>query len=144
MVKNLTHYTQGAHFPGMKSVVSDIGIEEITRIATPAQIGANVNDYHPVDAADSKKKLETSVLIRISGSADGWLITGLLAPSPVVGRRVRLTNVSADAVGFVLKDKNNGSLVGNRFDFGGADFALASGRSADLFYDVVSLKWRLI
>lgn len=98
--------------------------------ATPSQITANQNNYQP----------SKSTLLRLSTDASRN-ITGL--KGGVRGRVLIIINVGSNNL--VLQDENASSDAGNRIaTHSGGDITLGAEDGALLWYDVTSLRWRLI
>ena len=98
---------------------------------SPSQITADQNNYGPAG-------IETANVLRISSDA-ARNVTGLLALP--AGGSMLLLNMGA--FGITLMNESASSSASNRFAIG-ADFVLATGRGALLWYDSTSARWRLI
>lgn len=97
---------------------------------TLAQITANQDDY----------EIGNSTVLRLSTDASRD-ITGL--KGGIKGRVLIIINTGAEDI--VLKDEDASSIVGNRIaTHSGADITLGTEDGAFLFYDITSLRWRLI
>lgn len=103
-------------------------------VITPATITANQNDYTPTSWTIAN-------MGRLSSDAP-WDITGFAAISSGVTRKL-LVNVGANSI--VLKNENVGSVAANRIHVpGGGDVTLAADETADIWYDVVTTRWRVV
>lgn len=111
----------------------------LNKVISPAQITANQNDYQPSGG-------ENAGLWRISSDA-ARNVTGLYMGSAVGvplfpgGARITLTNVGSFTITLTHEDAL--SVARNRFHFStGANRALASDQSVDIFWDGTTQRWR--
>ena len=102
---------------------------------SPAQITSDQNDFSPTSLADNTVlRLDTD-----SNSGAGRSITGLAGGAD--GRVITVINIGSNPLR--LKAENASSTASNRFGFA-IDLVLGSKRSAVLWYDSTSSRWRLI
>lgn len=115
------------------TTVSDLAANiQFSGDITPSQITSNQNDYNPTG-------LSTAGILRLSTDASRN-ITGLAGGTD--GRIIVIHNVGAFDV--VLKNQDTGSTTaGDRFLFG-ADSTIAADKSATLWYDSTSSRWRML
>jgi len=103
-------------------------------VITPATITADQNDYTPTQWGIAN-------IARLSSDALRN-ITGFAAVSPGVTRKL-LVNAGANPI--VLKNEDLGSSIANRIHVpGGVDVTLAADETANIWYDVVTTRWRVV
>jgi hypothetical protein len=105
-------------------------VDHVFAVSTPAQITGDVNNYALASPA---------LYHRLSTDAS-HNITGFAAPSGA--RQVILINVGAQDI--VLKHLNAGSTAANQIICPTGDITLGPDESAVLFYDTVTLKFRVL
>ena len=102
-----------------------------TGVLTPPQIVNDQDDYNPIG-------ITSNCFIRLS--SDGLRnITGLQSVS--IGRIIIMLNVGSNNV--VLKNESVSSSEGNRFSLK-TDLTLVANASAIIYYDGVSLRWKVL
>lgn len=102
---------------------------------SPSQITSDQNDYSPTSLADNAVlRLDTD-----SNSGAGRSLTGLAGGAD--GRIITIINIGSNPLR--LKAENSSSSAANRFGFA-VDLVLGSKRSAVLWYDSTSSRWRLL
>src|SRR3990167_2263510 len=107
----------------------------ISSVLTPAQITANQNNYNPTGYGD------TYSILRLASDA-ARNITGLLVPTAITdGKVVIIFNVGGFNI--TLVDESASSTAANRFALS-AGIVIAPDDSAMLWYDITSLRWRLV
>lgn len=112
--------------------VTQTGAHVDTGIVTPAQIAANTDDYDPAGLAAAR-------VLRLSTDASRNL-TGIVAG--VTGRRLLLLNVGTQDL--VLKHDTTSTAANRFFGPGSADFTLTANSAVELWYDITSLRWRVL
>lgn len=102
-------------------------------VASPAALGVgNNNNYDPGDG---------NTTLRLSANGAGSTLTGLVNNN-ASGRRIRIINVSANALTLSHQDAN--SSANNRIlSPTGANIVLGADDIADLEYDLTSIRWRV-
>lgn len=114
---------------GRTIFVGDIVIDGII---SPPSFAVAQNDYAPTG-------INSANVIRLAATLASN-ITGILAPSPVRSKLITLVNTSA--VTLTLVNNSASSLAANRFQIG-ANVAITTGKSQQLWYDVTTAAWRV-
>lgn len=113
--------------------VSVGGSLALTSALSPAEIGANQDDYNPTN-------LYTSTVIRLTSDASRD-ITGIIPTDNLLaGQVLILLNVGATN-DIVLKNESVSSTAAYRFAIG-ADITLGPNEGAGILYDPTSARWR--
>lgn len=110
-------------------------IGSVSFVLITATFATSQNNYNPTGFAEASH-------VRLDPTATGLSITGLQAPAVGDTHVKGLVNITANPV--QLPNQDVLSLVANRFALpGGADFFVGPGESAVVFYDTVSLRYRI-
>lgn len=99
-------------------------------VISPATLSADVDNYEPAG-------FDTASIVRLSASTN-VTITGLLAG--VSGRWITLENIGPSRI--TLSADATSSAAANRFALDGS-FFLSAGQSTVIWYDGISLRWRV-
>lgn len=115
--------------PTFAGVISSTAGRFATKVTSPAQLTADVNDYNPGAGA----------FFRLDANSP-WRITGIVAGAD--GAMIRFVNVGANAID--LRDQDVLSAAANQIITGtGGAVVLNSDESATLIYDSVTARWRV-
>lgn len=111
-------------------------IVQLNNIITPPAISGTVNNYNPTD-------LEISSLIRqgSNGSGASQSISGIDSSNVSENQLIYLINLGPDNI--ILINNSTLSLPENRFATG-ANVSIGIDRSVILWYDSISLRWRVL
>jgi hypothetical protein len=104
-------------------------------VISPTTISSSPqNNYSPTD-------WDTAAIVRISTADDGYHITGFAADTAKVYRKI----INVGAKNITLDNLSGSSTASNQLIVpGGSDLVLLSNYVVDIFYDVVSAKWRCV
>ena len=142
------HVEDGSHsaitgtsvdLPSFGSITGYVNTGGARRFATtvglsPAQIGANTNNYNPLG-------LEDCHFLRIS-SDQARNLTGLVVDDVNRWREIRIINVGSHTITMKHNDSNSTNVY--RFACsGGSDHSLVSAGIATCLYDPHSANWRV-
>lgn len=126
-MKNATVYTEPIQVPGL-------------RVGEIVQTKKSVKSFAlTVANTDNLDTLQAGTILLVPDAANR-ILRGIVAPGSDY-KRVLLINRSAFHI--TLKDSDAGSSAANRFLLG-ADFVIQPQRGVEIFYDVVSTKWRVM
>jgi hypothetical protein len=102
-------------------------------VISPASIGSSQNNYAPIGFA-------TADILRITASS-AFSITGIIAET--TNTRKKLINIGSNTITLTHQDVL--STAANRIIVpGGSSLALLADESADIFYDTVTARWRVV
>lgn len=106
-------------------------------VASETLGAANINDFSPASPYPDIQ------VLRLTPFAGGTTLTGLVGPSPAVGQRLILCNVST--VDSITLTYNDGSSTGaNRFLIeNNASRVILRNGTVELWYDIQDLRWRV-
>ncbi len=126
-MKNAINFTEPIQTPGLR--VGEI-VQTTKGVKSFALTVANTDNLDTLQAG----------LILLVPDAANRILRGIVAPGSQY-KRVLVVNRSAFHI--TLKDSDAGSTAANRFLLG-ADFVIQPQRGVELFYDVASLRWRVM
>jgi hypothetical protein len=104
-------------------------------VISPAQLTGDQDNYAPTGIA-------TANLIRVSSDSGMRAITGIQAPTGTAPLRLTIANIGSFTLYFPQDHPD--SSAANRFTGHSGDFKLYPGKSADIWYDLTSTKWRFL
>lgn len=114
-----------------KSAGVYITSNEYASVVSPAAFAAQQNDYNPAGASNAN-------VLRLT-STGNQNVTGIVAP--VGAKTLRIINIGASSI--TLVNSSVSSIAANRFLSNG-NTVLQAGEACDIWYDTISLRWRVI
>lgn len=104
-------------------------------ISSMASLAADVNDWVITNMANVH-------VVRCGATGAVRTITGIVAPTPASGQRLKLVNITT--LDLILPHDSASSVAANRFITPNtAPYRLSAGGSVDLWYDITTARWRV-